>query len=536
MPGPTFLDLAASIDRILHRNIQWPVRSVSSTPVTVTTLDRVILSDATAGNRVVNLPDATTNSGMFFTVKKVDTSGNSVTVQCTVGGQTIDGATTQVLGGLNDYLSVVSNGTVYEIVSATSVSPTIVFTSPDDLTTTDNALIPWVPGRGQTVFGAFAQVKTAPVGDDITIDINLIDGSDGSTVSTLTTLTIADGDLQSTPVTFTATEVPQNYSLEAQITQIGSGTAGANLTVEVYGTAGTTAAGGGMIVTVTDTFQARMKTDYEGVTNTVTLFPYEGNSIDISGQVITVPDVGLAVNITDHIIDSTGADSGAAPIALNNVYSAYVSNGSASYAPTSVRLSITMPTLVSGVKYLGNSGNALNWRFIGWIGTNPTPKFESSLARRYVVNWYNRRAARMFVCPHYVDDNAGTTYTVTSTTYTSLNGGTDDYVQYISNGEDVCSFVFSAFNNNNIGGVGGRIGLGLNTSAGPFSTAIISSTGTFSTFISGFSHEVEGSPASLQMMCCSPTGGTHITFVADDARNGCTADPAVTFLEGTAQV
>jgi hypothetical protein len=278
-----------------------------------------------------------------------------------------------------------------------------------------------------------------------------------------------------------------------------------------------------------------MKTDYEGVTDTVTLFPYEGTSIDISGQVITVPTLGLAVDITDHIIDSTGADSGAAPVALNNVYSAYVSNGSASYAPTSVRLSITGPSLVSGVKYLGTSGNALNWRFIGWIGTNTTPKFESSLARRYVVNWYNRQAARMFVCPNYVDDNASATYTVTSTTYTSLNGGVDDYVQYISNG-DTCSFVFSAFNNNNIGGVGGRIGLGLNTSAGPSSTAIIASAGTFSTSISGFSHEVESAPASLQMMCCSPSGGTHITFVADDARNGCTADPAVTFLEGTVPV
>lgn len=114
--------------------------------------------------------------------------------------------------------------------------PVSVFTSPDDLTTdaADNALIPWIPGRGQAVTTATAQVKTAPTGADILISVKVITRSTGATASTLTSsLTVAASDFTGT-VTFAAATIATTQALAVEITQVGSTVAGADLTVEVY--------------------------------------------------------------------------------------------------------------------------------------------------------------------------------------------------------------------------------------------------------------------------------------------------------------
>lgn len=123
--NPTPLDVAASIDRVLRRNIQWPVRNLvfADSPVTVSTLDRSIFCNAVAGAMVVNLPDATLNKGMFFEIKKTDASSNTVTIQSSVGGQTIDGAGAQVLIAENDFIVVESDGTNYKIVAKVISAP-----------------------------------------------------------------------------------------------------------------------------------------------------------------------------------------------------------------------------------------------------------------------------------------------------------------------------------------------------------------------------------------------------------------------------
>ena len=107
------------------------------------------------------------------------------------------------------------------------------FTFQDFLTLTDNALIPWLPGQDDVVSQATAQVKSAPAGAAITADIQLIERSDGSIVSTLGTITIADGVLTGDLTFATATEVDSSHALALVITQIGSISAGANLTVVV---------------------------------------------------------------------------------------------------------------------------------------------------------------------------------------------------------------------------------------------------------------------------------------------------------------
>lgn len=63
---------------------------------------------------------------------------------------------------------------------------------------------------------------------------------------------------------------------------------------------------------------------------------------------------------SDNAIAADGTDSGSTPSA-STLYYIYISNSLASYAAQSIRLSTTAPT--NG--YLGASGNAKNWRFLG---------------------------------------------------------------------------------------------------------------------------------------------------------------------------
>ena len=113
-------------------------------------------------------------------------------------------------------------------------APTYVFPSPDTLTNTDNALIGWLPGRNNWVDTVTGQVKTAPAGANITVDIKLITRSTGATVSTLGTLTIAAGNLTGT-ASLTKTQILDTQALAAEIVTVGSpGTEGKNLTVEVF--------------------------------------------------------------------------------------------------------------------------------------------------------------------------------------------------------------------------------------------------------------------------------------------------------------
>jgi hypothetical protein len=70
------------------------------------------LVDATAGNITITLLVASGNSGKKFTVKKIDSTANTVTV---TNSTNIDGATTK-LTALNIQGKFQSNGTQYFII------------------------------------------------------------------------------------------------------------------------------------------------------------------------------------------------------------------------------------------------------------------------------------------------------------------------------------------------------------------------------------------------------------------------------------
>lgn len=112
--------------------------------------------------------------------------------------------------------------------------PTYAFTwpGPSDLNTTGNADTPRLIGKSTAVSKASAQVDVAPVGAAITVDLQIGDRTTGALASAFATVTIADGSLDG-DVTFTPTVIDTNHFLAATITQVGSGTPGKNMTIQV---------------------------------------------------------------------------------------------------------------------------------------------------------------------------------------------------------------------------------------------------------------------------------------------------------------
>lgn len=77
------------------------------------TVERI---NATGANITRTLPDASTNQGRFFTIKKTDASAHTVIIACT-GADTIDGAATVVLYAQYDSITVVSNGSGWDRIA-----------------------------------------------------------------------------------------------------------------------------------------------------------------------------------------------------------------------------------------------------------------------------------------------------------------------------------------------------------------------------------------------------------------------------------
>ena len=82
----------------------------------ILTTDCIVLVDASGGAKTVTLPQASTVTGRIFTVKKIDSSSNSVTLDG-FSTETIDGATTKTLATQYKSFTVVSTGSVWYIIS-----------------------------------------------------------------------------------------------------------------------------------------------------------------------------------------------------------------------------------------------------------------------------------------------------------------------------------------------------------------------------------------------------------------------------------
>ncbi len=90
------------------------VRTVTTTPVTLSVQDKGLVVDATGGAATVNLPAAATVPYKIYRVKKKDSGGNTVTVDPN-GAELIDGISTFVLTAQNQAITFQSDGTEWWI-------------------------------------------------------------------------------------------------------------------------------------------------------------------------------------------------------------------------------------------------------------------------------------------------------------------------------------------------------------------------------------------------------------------------------------
>jgi len=175
MGAPTFLDLAAAIDRVLHRNINFPFRSISSSPDSIIDTDLYLKIDASGGNRVLTLPSAATvGAGMGFKLMRVDsTLANTVTIG-TTGGETINGASSVGITKQYGALEIVSDGAnwlLYASPEAFALKSDVLWTFPNTVANDQNAgLYTYYAARATSFVALDIYMNSAPTGQDIIVD------------------------------------------------------------------------------------------------------------------------------------------------------------------------------------------------------------------------------------------------------------------------------------------------------------------------------------------------------------------------------
>ena len=79
------------------------------------TSDEIILANATSASITITLPKAVGLTGQTYTIKRINSGGNDVTVG-TTSSQTIDGITTYALSAQYKYVKVASDGAHWIII------------------------------------------------------------------------------------------------------------------------------------------------------------------------------------------------------------------------------------------------------------------------------------------------------------------------------------------------------------------------------------------------------------------------------------
>lgn len=111
----TVADNSITKAKLTNTTLYQDVVSTTTTPYTVAAADDVILMDATAGAKTINLPAAASHSGRVLDIKKIDSSVNTVTVDANAS-ETIDGALTAMLDIQNSVLNIISDGTNWRLM------------------------------------------------------------------------------------------------------------------------------------------------------------------------------------------------------------------------------------------------------------------------------------------------------------------------------------------------------------------------------------------------------------------------------------
>jgi hypothetical protein len=263
---------------------------------------------------------------------------------------------------------------------------------------------------------------------------------------------------------------------------------------------------------------------------------YASSVIEINGENVNIGALNIC-DVGNDLIDNDGADSGLSPANLARTY-AYVSNSSATTNPNSLRLSSSAPVDYGGFRYLNSTGNGANWRFVGWVGTLGTPsvQFRDDPEARLIANAYNRLRKSLFLCPGYNDNNADTTYTTTNATWNGIGvtASLTDTVAFVSDGENAVEFQASV--SPHTSAANWRVGIGINTTISTARTTILgcsSQRTALANQSSSCSYGAVFSSGFYFAALSSYTAGAACVAHADLARNGSTADPFATYLQGS---
>jgi hypothetical protein len=89
--------------------------ATKTTAYTITASDHTIICNATSGAFTITLPAAASHTGRIYHIKKIDSSGNAVTVDGN-SSETIDDGTTAVLTVQYETISIQSDGAEWWIL------------------------------------------------------------------------------------------------------------------------------------------------------------------------------------------------------------------------------------------------------------------------------------------------------------------------------------------------------------------------------------------------------------------------------------
>jgi hypothetical protein len=82
---------------------------------TLTATDNLVLGNVNGGGFTLTLPDAAVNSGKLYSIKKTDSSSNTLTIN-TTSSQTIDGSLTATISVQYVSLDLISDGSNWQII------------------------------------------------------------------------------------------------------------------------------------------------------------------------------------------------------------------------------------------------------------------------------------------------------------------------------------------------------------------------------------------------------------------------------------
>ena len=91
------------------------IETITASSDTLDDTNFYVRGDCTSNDITINLPTAVGNEGLTYIIKKVDSTGNTITIDAN-STQTIDGEETQTITQQYTSVKIISNGTNWDIL------------------------------------------------------------------------------------------------------------------------------------------------------------------------------------------------------------------------------------------------------------------------------------------------------------------------------------------------------------------------------------------------------------------------------------